>query len=142
MSDSVFFDTTILIYAVSTDDPRATIAEALLARGGCISVQVLNEFAAVARRKLKMSWEEIEEALGAIRTLCEPPAGLTVEIHDTALKLAAQYGYHIYDSLILASAIDAGCSTVYSEDMHDGQKIGSVTIRNPFARSSQPSHLR
>jgi predicted nucleic acid-binding protein len=142
MSDSVFFDTTILIYAVSTDDPRATIAEALLARGGCISVQVLNEFAAVARRKLKMSWEEIEEALGAIRTLCEPPAGLTVEIHDRALKLAAQYGYHIYDSLILASAIDAGCSTVYSEDMHDGQKIGSVTIRNPFARSSRPSHLR
>jgi predicted nucleic acid-binding protein len=132
MSGSVFFDTTILIYAVSIDDPRASVAEDLLARGGHISVQVLNEFAAVARRKLKMSWEEIEQALEAIRTLCEPPAPLTVELHDAALKLAAKHAYHIYDSLILASAIAAGCSTVYSEDMHNGQKIGSLTIRNPF----------
>jgi predicted nucleic acid-binding protein len=133
MSYRVFFDTTILVYALSTGDPRAAVAEQLLADGGCISVQVLNEFAAVARRKLKMSWQEIEEALAAIRTLCEPPVPLTVAIHDVALKLAAKHGCHIYDSLILASALDAGCSTVYSEDTHDGQKIGSLTIRNPFA---------
>ena len=134
MSDRSFFDTTILIYAVSAGDPRAAVAEKLLAAGGYISVQVLNEFATVARNKLKMSWEEIGEALAAVRTLCEPPTPLTVGIHDAGLAIAAQYGYHIYDSLILAAALDAECDTVYSEDMQDGQKIGELTIRNPFAR--------
>ena len=134
MSDRSLFDTTILVYAVSEGDPRAAVAENLLAAGGYISVQVLNEFAAVARRKLKMSWEEIGAALAAVRTLCEPPSPLTVEIHDAALAIAAHYGYPIYDALILAAALDAECDSVYSEDMQDGQKIGELTIRNPFAR--------
>jgi predicted nucleic acid-binding protein len=134
MSARPFFDTTILIYAVSEGDPRAEIAENLLAAGGYISVQVLNEFAAVARRKLNMSWGDIGDALSAVRTLCEPPSPLTVQIHDAGLAIAAQYGYHIYDSLILAAALDAECDTVYSEDMQDGRKIGELTIRNPFGR--------
>jgi predicted nucleic acid-binding protein len=132
MNGSPFFDTTVLIYAVSEADSRAVVAEKLLADGGCISVQVLNEFAAVARRKLKMSWEEISEALAAVRTLCEPVIPLTLVIHETALKIASEYGYNIYDALILSAALDAGCDTVFSEDMQDGQKIGSLTIRNPF----------
>jgi predicted nucleic acid-binding protein len=132
MSVSPFFDTTILIYAVCETDTRAAIAQGLLATGGHIGVQVLNEFAAVARRKFKKSWKEISEALDDIRSLCEPASPLTVEIHDAALKLASEYGYQIYDALILAAAIDAGCTTLYSEDMHDGQKIGPITICNPF----------
>jgi predicted nucleic acid-binding protein len=117
---------------VSENDPRAHIAEELLSTGGSISVQVLNEFVAVARRKLVMSWNEIAEALGAIRALCAPVAPLTVELHDEALKLAARYGYHIYDALILAAAIETGCDVLYSEDMQDGQRIGALTVRNPF----------
>ena len=132
MSVSAFFDTTILIYTISENDARADVAEDLLAAGGHISVQVLNEFAAVARRKLKMSWKDISGALDDIRSLCEPAAPLTVNVHDAALKIAAEHGYHIYDALILASALDAGCDTLYSEDMQDGQKIGPITIRNPF----------
>jgi predicted nucleic acid-binding protein len=132
MSDKVFFDTTILIYALSAGDVRASTAERLLASGGSLSVQVLNEFAAVAKRKLQMSWREIAEALDAARALCEPPLPLTVEVHDAALGIAERYGYHIYDSLILAAALDAGCNVVYSEDMQDGQQIDSLTIRNPF----------
>ena len=133
MSNSVFFDTTILIYAISSTDPRAAVAEQLLAGGGHVNVQVLNEFASVARRKLKMPWEEIGEALAAIRTLCHTPAPITVAIHESALEIAASHRYNIYDALILAAAIDAGCSTLYSEDMHDGKAIGPITIRNPFA---------
>jgi len=133
MSVSVFFDTAVLIYTVSEPDPRAAVAQRLLAAGGHISVQVLNEFAAVARRKFKKSWKEISEVLDDIRSLCEPPAPLTVRVHEAALKIAADSGYNIYDALILAAAIDAGCDTLYSEDMHDGQKIGPLTIRNPFA---------
>lgn len=134
MNDKPFFDTTILVYAVSEGDPRAAIAEELLAAGGCISVQVLNEFASVAQRKLKMSWQEIGDALAAIRTLCEPAAPLTLAIHENALKLAARYGYNLYDALILSAALDAGCNVLYSEDMQHGQKIQSLTIRNPFRR--------
>jgi predicted nucleic acid-binding protein len=132
MSVSQFLDTNILIHAVSDNDARAAIAQKLIAGGGHINVQVLNEFAAVARRKLKKSWAEISAALEDIRSLCEPPAPLTVRVHEAALKIAADSGYSIYDALILAAAIDAGCDTVYSEDMQDGQKIGTLTIRNPF----------
>jgi predicted nucleic acid-binding protein len=133
MSVSPFFDTNILIYAVSGVDARAAIAQRLLADGGHIGVQVLNEFAAVARRKLKKPWTEISEALEDIRSVSEPAAPLTVSIHEAALKIAADTGYNLYDALILAAALDAGCDTVYSEDMQDGQKIGPITIRNPFA---------
>ena len=132
MSDKVFFDTTILIYALSEGDSRATTAEELLDSGGVVSVPVLNEFAAVARRKLGMSWDEVGEALSAIRALCEPPAPVTVEVHESALPIAQRYGFHIYDALILAAALDRGCTILYSEDMQDGQRVNSLTIRNPF----------
>jgi predicted nucleic acid-binding protein len=133
MSGKVFFDTSVLIYAIAGDDGRSAQAESLLAAGGNLSVQVLNEFAAVARRKLNMSWKEISEALGAVRVLCEPPGPLTIAIHDAAVRIAEFYGYHIYDSLILAAALDAKCNLLYSDDMQDGQTIDSLTIRNPFA---------
>lgn len=133
MSGKVFFDTSVLIYAITEDDARSAQAERLLAAGGNLSVQVLNEFASVARRKLNMSWKEISEALDAVRVLCEPPGPLTIGIHDAAVRIAECYGYHIYDSLILAAALDAKCTLVYSEDMQDGQTIDSLTIRNPFA---------
>jgi predicted nucleic acid-binding protein len=127
-----FFDTTILIHSVSSEEPRAAITEKLLVDGGYISVQVLNEFAAVARRKLNMSWEEISDALSALRALCEPPTPLSIKTHEAALEIAARYGFPIYDALILAAALDADCDTLYSEDMQDGQTIGALTIRNPF----------
>lgn len=132
MSGRPFFDTTILIYAISEEDPRAEVAEGLLVHGGSINVQVLNEFAAVARRKLGMSWKEVREALTAVRTLCEPPLPLTVQVHDAALTIAAKYGYHIYDALVIAAALESRCDTLYSEDMQNGHKIGGLTIRNPF----------
>jgi predicted nucleic acid-binding protein len=108
------------------------MAEKLLADGGWISVQVLNEFAAVARRKLNFSWEETTDALLAIRALCESPMPLSITTHDAALEIAARYGYNIYDALILAAALESHCDTLYTEDMQNGQSIGPLTIRNPF----------
>lgn len=128
-----FFDSCVLIYALSEDDPRADIAEQLLVSGGVISVQVLNELAAVARRKLNMPWAEIRQALDDIRTLCEPPVPLSLETHASAVGIAERYGYQIYDALIVAAAMEARCHVLYSEDMQDGQVIGSLTIRNPFS---------
>ena len=132
MSDKAFLDTSILIYVISLGDARTAKAEELLADGGYISVQVLNEFAAVARRKLKMPWHDVRDALSSVRTLCEAPAALSVETHEAALEIAEQYGYHIYDALILAAALDADCDTLYTEDMQNGRRVGAITIRNPF----------
>jgi predicted nucleic acid-binding protein len=87
-----------------------------------------------ARRKLGMTWDEIGEALAAIRVLCPSPVPLTVETHEAGLRIAAQYRFHIYDALVAAAALEAECTTLYSEDLHDGRIIdGRLTIRNPFA---------
>ena len=137
MTVKAFFDANVLIYAVAENDPRSAQAEELLASGGVLSVQILNEFASVARRKILMSWSDVTEALDAFRVLCPSPLPITMEIHEAALKIADKHGYNIYDALVIAAALEAGCATLYSEDLHDGQTIdGQLTIRNPFARSS------
>jgi predicted nucleic acid-binding protein len=134
VNDRPFLDTNVLIYALGQHDGRTGTADALLASGAIVSVQVLNELAAVAHRKLAMSWEDVREALGAIRVLCPSPVPLTLDLHDAALQLAVRYRFHIYDALIVAAAIAAGCTTLYSEDLQAGQIVdGQLTIRNPFA---------
>jgi predicted nucleic acid-binding protein len=110
------------------------MAETLLAAGGALSVQVLNEFVAVSRRRLDKSWDEIRRALAILRVFCPVPVPLTVETHERAVHVAEQYGYPIFDSLIIAAALGAGARTLYSEDMQDGQTIERLTIRNPFLR--------
>jgi len=135
MPADVFFDTTVLVYVLKKSDEKAAIADQLLAGGGVLSVQVLNEFANVARRKLGMSWKQVEQALASIRDLCLPPAALTVETHAAALKIAKRYGFQIYDSMILASALENRCGILYSEDLQHGQKIESLTVQNPFLSS-------
>src|ERR1700722_16572655 len=134
MSDKPFIDTNVVLYAFSQDDTRSQVAETLLASGGALSVQVLNEFAAVARRKFDKSWQEVRRALDIIRVFCPEPALLPVEIPERALHIAERYRYSIFDSLIIAAALHSGASTLYSEDMRDGQAIDGLTIRNPFSR--------
>jgi predicted nucleic acid-binding protein len=132
MPAKAFFDTNVLIYAV-TDGEQGERVDGLLKSGGIISVQVLNEFASVGRRKLKMTWAEVTKALDAIRVLCPDPRPLTLETHDKAFAIARHYRYEIYDSLIIASALEAKCAILYSEDMQHDQRIeGSLTVRNPF----------
>lgn len=109
------------------------MAEALLAAGGVVSVQVFNEFVATARRKLGMSWDDIAEVLAAIRVLCPSPRAISIDTHDTAVTIARTHGFHMYDALVVASALAAGCETLYTEDLQDGQVIEErLTIRNPF----------
>jgi predicted nucleic acid-binding protein len=136
MPASPFLDTNVLLYSIAEGDPRTEAAEALLTAGGIVSVQVLNEFVATARRKLAMSWDEIAEAVGAVRVLCPSPLAITVETHDAALRLAERYGFHFYDALVVASALGADCETLYTKDLQDGQVVDDrLTIRNPFKPS-------
>jgi predicted nucleic acid-binding protein len=130
--DRFFFDTNILLYLLSEDNEKAACVEAIVSKGGIISVQVLNEFASVASRKLGMSYTEIREYLVTIRAVCDVRP-LTVETHLLGLDIAERYGVSFYDSLIVGAAILAECSTLYSEDMQHGQKIENrMVITNPF----------
>src|SRR6185503_642300 len=127
-------DTNVILYAFSQDDTRSQVAETLLTAGGALSVQVLNEFIAVARRKLDKSWKEVRRALDVLRVFCPEPVALTVETHERAVHIAERYGYSIFDALIIATALYAGASTLYTEDMREGLAIDGLTIRNPFSR--------
>ena len=128
----VFLDTNVLLYLLSGDENRADRAEAVVAEGSVVSVQVLNEFAAVASRKLGMRYPEIREVLEPIRAICEVRS-VTVETHEQGLRLAERYRFTVYDAMIVASALLAGCGTLYSEDFQHGQVVDErLVIRNPF----------
>ena len=126
---SVFFDTNILVYAQQADG-KADRARALFAVGGKLSVQVLNEFTAVARRK------QIAEAISDVLAVVDPPLALTLDLHTSARALAEEHQLSFYDALIVASAIEAGCGILYSEDMQHGGTIGGLSIINPFLESA------
>ena len=127
-----FLDTNVLVYAFTTD-ARAAQAEVLLGRGCVTSVQALNEFTNVARRKLGMNWVEVRDALASIRRLCRAILPLDVGTHLRALEIAERHGYGIFDSLMLAAALGGDCDILWSEDMQDGVLIdGRLRIANPF----------
>ena len=127
----VFFDTNILIYLVGNDLQKADATHKLVGMRGTISVQVLNEATLVARRKLGFSWEEIDLFLQSIRAKCSV-VPLTVATHERGLTYAARYRLGVYDGMIVAAAVLAGWTTLYSEDMHDGLVIDGVTVHNPY----------
>lgn len=131
MSAADFFDSNILLYIASNDLPKMQRARELLTNGGTISVQVLNEFAAVMSRKYSRSIAEIRAALYDIRLVCSVHIA-DVNTHEHGLDIAERYRFSIYDSMLLASALEAGCRTFFSEDLHHGQRIEGMTIRNPF----------
>jgi predicted nucleic acid-binding protein len=127
-----FFDTNVLLYVASGDPAKANRAEHLIDAGGVISVQVLNEIANVARRKMRMSWTETHAFLSMIRGLL-PVQPINTDVHETGLRISERYGLSIYDAMITASALHADCDTLWSEDMQDGIVLdGRLRIANPF----------
>ena len=136
MSDAEsFFDTNVLLYLLSADADKADRVEGLLERSGVISVQVLNEFTSVATRKLGLSYAEVRELLDTVRAVCTTHP-LTLEHYDKGIEIAERYRYSFYDSVIVASALLAGCKTLYSEDLQHRQTIDNrLTVINPFAKT-------
>ena len=130
-----FVDTNVLVYLISADAKKAARAEQVLAGRVTVSVQVLNEFANVARRKAGMAWPVLTQMLADIRQFADVRP-LTLATHETALTLAARYQLPWYDALIAAAALEAGCDTLLSEDFQNGQFLQapetSLTVRNPF----------
>jgi predicted nucleic acid-binding protein len=128
----VFLDTNIVVNALMAGPPRAERSLALLSAGGTVSVQVLNECANTLRRKFGADWEKTVRASERIRRLCSV-VPVTEETHIRGLALGERYRLSLYDGMIVAAAQLAGCTTLYSEDMHDGLVIDRLTIRNPYA---------
>jgi len=127
-----FFDTNVLLYIVHGHSEKADRAEALVRNGGTISVQILNEIANVARRRMRLSWQETHEFLAVIRGLL-PVEPVTLATHETGLALAERYGLSVYDAMIAAAALQAGCDRLWSEDMQDGLLLDRrLRISNPF----------
>ncbi len=126
-----FFDTNVLVYTI-TPDARGNIARRRLGDGGVVSTQVLNEFVRVARKKLRLEWAIVEAALVELRALFDDVRPVALSTHEFAVSLARRDGFDIYDALILAAAIEAGCETLYSEDFQHGRRFGDLTVVNPF----------
>ncbi len=127
-----FFDSNILLYLAAGDPVKADRAELLIADGGTISVQVLNEIANVARRKMRMSWNDTTRFLATVRGLL-PVVPITVETHEAGIALAERYGFSTYDAMIAASAILSGCDVLWSEDLQHNMVVDKrLRIVNPF----------
>jgi predicted nucleic acid-binding protein len=127
-----FFDTNILVYAASDIPAKAARAEELLRAGGMVSVQVLNELALVGRRKMQLSWAETRKFVEAYAWLLTV-VPVTQAVHERGMALGERYGFAVYDAMIVAAALEAGCETLWSEDMHDGLVVeGRLRVVNPF----------
>jgi predicted nucleic acid-binding protein len=138
MMASAFLDSNILIYAFGKD-PRTPVAEKLVLAGCAVSTQCLNEFASVGRRKMRMTWDEVESGLGQIVQLCPVIHPVDIETHHLGIRLAIRYGFSVYDGMIVAAALQCGCRTLWSEDMQDGMSFdGRLNIRNPFKQPISP----
>ena len=138
MSAQVFLDTNVLIYAFAENSAKLDVAERLVNGGGVVSVQILNELTNALRRKFGFSFPEIRKIIDSVLMTCPDPLPLTLGTHRTASRICERYGYSVYDGLILAAAVEAGCSKLLTEDLQHGQVVEGVRIENPFLGLSAP----
>jgi predicted nucleic acid-binding protein len=134
MPGKIFIDTNILVYGFSSDEPnKSSIAKTLSGQPGLfISTQVLLEISNVLRRTAGLTWPQITSV---VEGLCNDFQVYTntSETIIFAHTFSLRYGFSLFDSLIIAAALAADCTTLYSEDLQHGQVIeGRLTVLNPF----------
>ena len=128
----IFFDTNTLLYLLSSDTKKADWVSKNLQQSNVISVQVLNEFTSASIRKIKISNSELDEFLDLFTSTFNVRS-LDIDTFETGLIVSRRYGYHHYDSMIIAAALQAGCEKLYSEDMQHRQIIDKrLQIVNPW----------
>jgi predicted nucleic acid-binding protein len=132
MTGRVFLDTNLLIYAFAENSAKVDVAERLVNDGGVVSVQGLNELVNALNRKFGFGWSRIRDIIDSILMTCPNPLPLTLETHRAGLRICERYGYSVYDGLIIAAALEGGCTRLCSEDMQHGQVIEGLRIENPF----------
>jgi predicted nucleic acid-binding protein len=130
MRTDVFFDTNVLL-ALVDEGRKAEIAEELLIDGGYANAFVLAEAAYVLIKKWKLPWSEAHQILATFRAnTVVLPVSDDANVHGA--RYAERYKLQTYDAGVIAAAVLAGCTTLWSEDMHHGLKIDGLTVRNPF----------
>ena len=139
MSAECFIDTNLFIYQLEASDERKAVTADRIIRNGiqshnaCISFQVVQECLNTVLRKaeIPLSTDESKQYLdNVLAPLYRVPASLS--LYRRALDLQTRYRYGFHDSLVIAAALDSGCTRLYSEDLQDGQRIEGLTIENPF----------
>lgn len=135
----VFFDTNIVVCCFDTLEPRKQtrakdlLAYALNSQLGIVSYQVIQEFCNVASKAKRLQLPQ-ERILAYVNLVLQPMNQVSASqaLIESALKLRGEHGFSFYDSLIIASATQAKCHVLYSEDMQHMQRVGSLQIVNPF----------
>ena len=135
----VFFDTNIVVYCFDMLEPRKQtrakdlLAHALTNQLGVVSYQVIQEFCNVATKARRLQLPQ-ERILAYVNLVLQPmnQFGSSPALIESALKLRSEHGFSFYDSLIIASATQAKCQVLYSEDMQHMQQVGNLQIVNPF----------
>ena len=137
MSAESFIDSNIIIYMFDDTDPtkrqraRDLVSRSLEHQTGCISFQVVQETLNVLVQKLGANLEDaaqlLEDVLIPMWRISPTPT-----LYRRGLRLMGRFGFSFYDSLIVAAALEAGCTRLYSEDLQHGQRIQNLTIENPF----------
>lgn len=126
------FDTNVLVYLVSSDPFRIARSRAVIGNTSVVSVQVFNEFTAVMRGgRVNATWRQIDTVLAGVRA-SHRVVPVDLATHDRAFHYARRFRFRIYDACVVAAAVLAGCTTLWSADMHDGMVIDGLTIRNPY----------
>jgi len=132
MPGKIFIDTNIIIYSLGQTSTKAQIAAPLFVGSPSISTQVLSETANVAYKRLALSLFEIRQLINSLAAMCKVEI-ISFPIIELAINIQEKFCFSSYNSLIIASALGAGCDTLYSDDMQNGQEIdGRLHIVNPF----------
>ena len=143
MNDRAFIDTNVFIYLYSEDEThKQSISQKAVEKFECIiSTQVLNEFGNVCIGKLNQPPEDVALAINEIIEQCTL---LMIEKNTImqALQIHKRYGYKYFDCLMIASALNAGCTYFITEDLSDGQIIDNkLTILNIYAETNAAKFL-
>lgn len=139
MSAECFIDTNVFIYQLEARDERKLAAAERIIRQGidtgnaCISFQVVQECLNTVLRKAEIALNTDETRI-YLETVLSPlfQVSASIRLYQRGLDIQSRYRYGFYDALIIAAALDAGCTRLYSEDMQNGQRIEGLTIENPF----------
>jgi len=138
MSDKAFLDTNILVYAYDQHDPhkqkkaQELITDGIESENLVLSVQVLGEFFNVVTRRIPhpLTTDEAREIVSAISIL--PVQEIDLVMVNRAIDTRNLYPITYWDALIIAAAERAGCTSILTEDLNDGQTYHEILVRNPF----------
>ncbi len=138
MKGRFFLDTNIIVYSFEPDlKDRKAISDKLIKKAlngkGCISFQIIQEFLNVATKKFDIPLAHNDFKLHIEKVLfpiCE--VFPTKELYISTLEIQQRWQFSFYDSLVIAAALEANCSILYSEDLQHNQKVKDLTIINPY----------